>query len=514
MQPNQLDSSDVTLVLKHGKEIKARRNDLSAASDFFSALFNSDMRESREGVIRLEHITETVMKTVLEFMRTGDVTERTSENAEDLIEAADYFLLPQLKTIVKSCVKLDLTYSTCISRYCFAEKHLSEDHVAKCRNFIISNFDRVAECHGFLNSEGQQVQQPLNTPENVLKLVLEEFIRSGDAQEVTTENAERLIAAADYFLLPELQTIVKRCVKLDLTDSNCISVYYFAEKHLSEDHVAKCRNFIISNFAEVAKRQEFLNLESHQVERMLQISETVVRLALEFIYSGDATELTSENATDLIEAAKYCPLPQRLKNIVGTRLIQDLTISNCISSYYFAEKHLYEEHVATCRKFVLSNFAAVAEFQEFLSLESQQVEQWICSDELAIRSEEDIFTIIVKWIEQNESERKGKFNELFRHLRVDNISFLYLRRHVATHKLVLKNFSCNMLVYEALRGKNLQTRQRSPRKYLVNNCRCHCCCCVIVRTTENCYEYPRHHGCFLAILFLICLTVIISLAAI
>ena len=109
MRPNQLDSSDVTLILKHGKEIKARRNDLSAASDFFSALFNSDMRETREGVIRLEHITETVMRTVLEFMRTGNVTAPTSENAEDLIDAADHFLLPELKTIVKSCVKLDLT---------------------------------------------------------------------------------------------------------------------------------------------------------------------------------------------------------------------------------------------------------------------------------------------------------------------------------------------------------------------------------------------------------------------
>ena len=81
------------------------------------------MRESREGVIRLEHITETVMRTVVEFMRTGDVTEETSENAEDLIEAADYFFLPELKTIVKRCIKLDLTVSNCISRYYFAKRN-------------------------------------------------------------------------------------------------------------------------------------------------------------------------------------------------------------------------------------------------------------------------------------------------------------------------------------------------------------------------------------------------------
>ena len=381
MQLNQLDSSNVTLVLKDGKEIKACRNELSAASDFFSALFNSDMRESREGVIRLEHITETVMRTVLIFMRYGSVTEVTSENDEDLIEAADYFLLPGLKTLVKSCVRLDLTYPNCISRYYFAKEHLTEDHVAKCRNFIISYFDRVAVCHGFLNSEGQQIERMLHTSKNVLKLVLEEFIRSGDVTEVTTESAERLIVAADYFLLPELKTTVKRCVKLNLTDSNCISRYYFAEKHLSEDHVANCR------------------------------------------------------------------------------------------------------------KFIFSNFAGAVECQEFLNLKSQQVEQWICSDEIVVNSEKDVFKIIIKWIQQKESERKEKFQELFRHLRVNNLSFYYLVRHIRSHKLVKQNRGCYMLVRKAITGKILQLRLRdSPRKYLVVNHRNHCSCYCNNVTNETTWK--------------------------
>ena len=473
MQLNQLDSSNVTLVLKDGKEIMACRNELSAASDFFSALFNSGMRESREGVIRLKHITETVMRTVLEFIRYGSVTAVTSENDEDVMEAADYFLLPGLKTIVKSCVRLNLTYSNCISRYCFAEKYLSEDQVAKCRRFVISNFARVAKCQGFLNSEGQQVQQLLHTPENVLKLFLEEFIRSGDETEVTTENAERLIAAADYFLLPELKTIVKRCVKLDLTDSNCISSYFFAEKHLFEFQVTKCRKFITSNFPAVAKCQQFLNLETQEVERLLQIPETVVRLVLEFMRSGNEMEVTSENAKDLIKGADCFFLP-RLKNIVQNRLEQDLSISNCVSKYYFAEEHLsgIPNYVTECREFILSKFAAVVECQEFLNLESHQVEQWICSDEIVVNSEEDVFKIILKWIEQNESGRIEKFHKLFRHLRINSLSFYYLVRHIRTHKLVIKNLNCYKLVRKAIKRRCLLLRlpdSRRPRKCLVEN---------------------------------------------
>jgi len=54
---------------------------------------------------------------------------------------------------------------------------------------------------------------------------------------------------------------------------------------------------------------------------MLQISVTVVRLVLEFIYSGNVTEVTSENATDLIEAADYFLLPG-LKNLVASRQLE------------------------------------------------------------------------------------------------------------------------------------------------------------------------------------------------
>ena len=37
MQPKN-DASDFTLILKHGKEMRVRRNEIAASSDFFSTL--------------------------------------------------------------------------------------------------------------------------------------------------------------------------------------------------------------------------------------------------------------------------------------------------------------------------------------------------------------------------------------------------------------------------------------------------------------------------------------------
>ena len=64
----------------------AEQNVLSAASPFFFKLFQSDMKENREGVVQFGEISGAVyvMRDVLEFIYTGSV-EVTQENSEDLM---------------------------------------------------------------------------------------------------------------------------------------------------------------------------------------------------------------------------------------------------------------------------------------------------------------------------------------------------------------------------------------------------------------------------------------------
>ena len=51
---------DVTLVVQDGKEFKAHKDVLSEASPFFGNMPNSDMKESKEGIVRLETFSESV----------------------------------------------------------------------------------------------------------------------------------------------------------------------------------------------------------------------------------------------------------------------------------------------------------------------------------------------------------------------------------------------------------------------------------------------------------------------
>ena len=121
---------DITLVVDGGKKFRAHRRVLSKASPFFEKLFNSDMRESQEGVVRLEMLTERGLSDILEFIYTGSVQISTEENAQYLIVMADYLLLPQLKTIAEknSIEKLKFRNLFSISFLGHQKSHPSEFH--------------------------------------------------------------------------------------------------------------------------------------------------------------------------------------------------------------------------------------------------------------------------------------------------------------------------------------------------------------------------------------------------
>ena len=201
--------------------------------------------------------------------------------------------------------------------------------------------------------------------------------------------------------------------------------------------------------------------------RFEEISGCVMEDVLEFIYTG-TVEVTQENAKELIAAGNYLMIPS-LKTVSGRFLEAEMTESNCISTFYFAEKYDCVELIRDSREFIHENFAFLGEMDEFLSLEAKEVAVWISSDEIAVEAEADVFKIILKWVEHSKSERKAAFEELFRHVRLSFLSRDCLE-DVVTNELVRENFACVKLVMDAtVKMATFASEEdlpRSPRKGL------------------------------------------------
>ena len=174
IQRKQGHLCDITLITKDDQEFKAHRNILSAASPFFYKLLQSDMKENREGIVRLEEISGSVMEDVLEFIYTGTV-EVTEENAEELVVTTNYLLVPNLKTISGRFIQQQMCELNCISTFYFAEKYDCEELLNDSKSFIHANFASVADMNEFLSLEAKEVERWISSDEIVVETEADVF---------------------------------------------------------------------------------------------------------------------------------------------------------------------------------------------------------------------------------------------------------------------------------------------------------------------------------------------------
>ena len=180
---------DVTIVAK-SKEFKAHKAVLAAASPFFLTLLISDMKESKEQLIKieLEEATAAVMEDVLKYVYTGNVLV-TEGRAHNLIATADYLLLPGLKSTAGNFQGEVLAVENCIFNYYFAEKYQCVELKEKSRQIINSNFIVVMETEDFLKLNMKQVMEWVSSDD--ITVSAEEEVFKGIVKWVSHNKSER-----------------------------------------------------------------------------------------------------------------------------------------------------------------------------------------------------------------------------------------------------------------------------------------------------------------------------------
>ena len=183
-----------------------------------------------------------------------------------------------------------------------------------------------------------------------------------------------------------------------------------------------------------------------------------------FLYTGHV-DINVNNAFDLMSIADYF-LITGLKYLSGKFIQETFCVSNCIMAYYSSVKYHCSELQEAARRFIFANFMHVARTEDFLSLSAEEVEEWISSNEVVIKDEEEIFRVILRWTEKA-VDRKQSFCTLFRHLRCLYIPLSYLVTVILQHELVKNEKKCMDSVLNAMRefsdGTDACFFKQSPR---------------------------------------------------
>ena len=180
-------------------------------------------------------------------------------------------------------------------------------------------------------------------------------------------------------------------------------------------------------------------------------SPSAMELVLEFVYTGEG-EIKGESALDLLTAANYL-LMAKLEQRAVRFLKENWNVSNCIVIYYSAMDRGFSDLRCSAREFIQANFLSVSGTREFLDLSLDQVKEWLSSDDVVLGDEKDVFKIVLKWIESDESrEREANFPELFQCVRLIYVSRDYFFSETIPHRLVQDNPECLRAALDSMRS--------------------------------------------------------------
>ena len=197
--------------------------------------------------------------------------------------------------------------------------------------------------------------------------------------------------------------------------------------------------------------------ESNEHLIKLDLEEATVAVmegVLKYIYTGNVLGITEESGHNFIATADYLLLPG-LKRVAGNFTKDTVTVENCVFNYYFAIKYQCLELREKSSELIHSNFSVVMETDDFLKLDVNQAMEWVSSNDVIVKDEEDIFKGIVKWVNYNKTERERSFPDLFREVRLLSLSRKFLFNELVKDELVRNNSECLNFVLAGMKGIDL-----------------------------------------------------------
>ena len=153
-------------VQAEGQNFAAHSNVLSAPSDYFKALFASELfvKEKQNNLVELNDMKSTTVAEVLQFIYTGEACI-DPHNAQELVVASDYLIIPSLKSKAAQFLTESLNVSNCLALESFASKYNCDSLMQKATKYKYHHFVAVVKSQDFVSLCYEEVKELMRKDE-------------------------------------------------------------------------------------------------------------------------------------------------------------------------------------------------------------------------------------------------------------------------------------------------------------------------------------------------------------
>jgi hypothetical protein len=159
---------NVTLAVGVAK-ISAHRNILSARSEYFARMFDSDFKESKDKIVRIQEENEDLFKLLIKLIYSNDFSELNYDIAMDLIILAQKYNFPNLITACSKIIFENLKVENCVDILAVAETAQREDLKTAASNLIVRNLKTVMKSEKWKELEVESPSSALEITKKALQ---------------------------------------------------------------------------------------------------------------------------------------------------------------------------------------------------------------------------------------------------------------------------------------------------------------------------------------------------------
>ena len=149
------------------------------------------------------------------------------------------------------------------------------------------------------------------------------------------------------------------------------------------------------------------------------VSGTILNQLIHFCYTLQIS-IAEDNVEAILAAANFYGI-NKLVTMCCEFYQNHLEISNALA--YLTMAHAYDlvDFREQTEKFVFRRFLEILEDASFIRLTAENLLELLKRNEIAVKSEEDIFNAAVKWIDEDQDGRKQHFPMLMDALRMSQL---------------------------------------------------------------------------------------------